>query len=81
MRGGLAAVLEEGVLGVRLRETFLVGVGEVDVVEREGYYREGIGGVAQRILQRRHLYSINIELFQSVEGMEMRRTRTVLPAP
>lgn len=52
MCGGLAAVLEEGVLRVCHSETFLVGVGEVDVVEGEGYYGEGVGGGAQGVLQR-----------------------------
>lgn len=59
MRGGLAAVLEEGVLRVCCSETFLVGVGEVDVVEGEGYYGEGVGGVAEGVLQCRDLFLYN----------------------
>lgn len=46
-------MLQEGVLRVCCSETFLVGVGEVDVVEGEGYYGEGVGGVAEGVLQCR----------------------------
>lgn len=59
MRRGLAAVLEEGVLRVCCCETFLVGVGEVDVVEGEGYYGERVRGVAEGILQCRDLFLYN----------------------
>lgn len=52
MRGGLTAVLQEGVLRVCCCEVLLVGVGEVDIVEGEGSYGEGVGGIAQGIVQR-----------------------------
>lgn len=43
MRGGLAAMLEEGVRRVRLGQSALVCIGQVDIVEGEGYDGEGIG--------------------------------------
>lgn len=49
--GGLAAVLEEGVGGVRFGEGLLVVVGEVDVVEGEGDDGEGVRGGAEGILE------------------------------
>lgn len=43
----LASVLEEWVGGVFLREALLGGVGEVEVVEGEGYDGEGVGWGAE----------------------------------
>lgn len=55
MRGRLAAVLQEGVLRVCCCEVLLVGMSQVDIVEGEGSYGEGVGGVAQGMVQRGNL--------------------------